>query len=229
MSQYVGFFCILWFTWYQVSLYDVRFSTDSVFERIAKLLQFGVMIGMAIVGPNFDVTSKEKFEEEDEGSGINAFKSLSLILMASRLVLVGQYLQSLWFTRGYKAVRLPMLTIAATEFVAALIYFGLFFSFGKGHVEAYIVWYIVAGVETMICTAISSYYRVVSFKGTHLVQRMSLLTLIILGEGVMMLAEKATTIVQGQIYSFAASTIGNIVCCVCILVGHLLDHAVLRN
>ena len=25
LAQYIGFFCILWFTWYQVGLYDVRF------------------------------------------------------------------------------------------------------------------------------------------------------------------------------------------------------------
>jgi len=47
LAQYVGFFCVLWFTWYQVGLYDVRFSMDSLFERIAKALQFGVMIGFA--------------------------------------------------------------------------------------------------------------------------------------------------------------------------------------
>lgn len=47
LSQYVGFFALLWFTWYQVSLYDVRFSMDSMAERVCKALQFGVMIGFA--------------------------------------------------------------------------------------------------------------------------------------------------------------------------------------
>lgn len=45
LKQYIGFFCVLWFTWYQVGLYDVRFSMDSVVERIAKAIQFLVMIG----------------------------------------------------------------------------------------------------------------------------------------------------------------------------------------
>lgn len=40
LKQYVGFFCIIWFTWYQVSLYDVRFFMDSVFERVCMAVQF---------------------------------------------------------------------------------------------------------------------------------------------------------------------------------------------
>ena len=44
LTAYVGFFALLWLTWYQVSLYDVRFSADSVFERVAKGIHFGVMV-----------------------------------------------------------------------------------------------------------------------------------------------------------------------------------------
>lgn len=44
LTAYIGFFSLLWLTWYQVSLYDVRFSADSVFERVAKAIHFGVMV-----------------------------------------------------------------------------------------------------------------------------------------------------------------------------------------
>lgn len=44
LTAYIGFFALLWLTWYQVSLYDVRFSADSVFERVAKGIHFGVMV-----------------------------------------------------------------------------------------------------------------------------------------------------------------------------------------
>ena len=44
LASYIGFFCILWFTWCQVTLYDVRFATDSVIERISHLCHFGVMV-----------------------------------------------------------------------------------------------------------------------------------------------------------------------------------------
>lgn len=137
--------------------------------------------------------------------------------MVSRLVLVFQYLQSLWFTRHYISTRVPMACIAATEFVAAFIYLGLAFTFHPGSTNSYIAWYIVAIVETLICTTISSVWRIISFKGTHLVQRMSLLTLIILGEGVMGLAETCQMIVNAQLFGFTPSTIGDIICSVLIL------------
>lgn len=47
------------------------------------------------------------------------------------------------------------------------------------HSHNYIAWYVVAVVETAFIIAVSSRWKVVSFKGTHLIQRMSLLTLII--------------------------------------------------
>ena len=64
-----------------VSLFDVRFVTDSILERIGKACQFGVMIGLAIVGPDFN--------SSDQKPG--AFRSLAIILMFSRLVLSFQY------------------------------------------------------------------------------------------------------------------------------------------
>lgn len=60
LRQYVAFFCILWFTWYQVSLYEVRFGMDSVFERIGKAVQFLVMMVFAICGPRFDVAGSNE-------------------------------------------------------------------------------------------------------------------------------------------------------------------------
>jgi len=53
LTSYIGFFCVLWFTWCQVSLFDVRFVADSVLERTAKAVHLGVMVGMAIVAPNY--------------------------------------------------------------------------------------------------------------------------------------------------------------------------------
>lgn len=81
LKSYAGFFCILWFLWLQVSLFDVRFVTDSVLERIAKAFQFGVMIGLAIIGPDFNSSNQKP----------GAFRSVAIILMASRLVLSLQY------------------------------------------------------------------------------------------------------------------------------------------
>lgn len=65
--------------------------------------------------------------------------------------------------------------IAATYFVASMIYLGLYWTFkldAKGENHTYLTWYVVAVVETIIATTISCVWRNVSFKGTHLVQRM---------------------------------------------------------
>ena len=42
LAQYILFFCIIWCTWFQVALYDVRFSVvDCAVGRIWKAFQFG--------------------------------------------------------------------------------------------------------------------------------------------------------------------------------------------
>jgi low temperature requirement protein LtrA len=47
-----------------------------------------------------------------------------------------------------------------------------------------IVWWIVLPIEAIIVVTISSVWRMLSFKETHLNERLSLLTLIIIGEGI---------------------------------------------
>jgi low temperature requirement protein LtrA len=57
-------------------------------------------------------------------------------------------------------------------------------SYGKTHAHTYRAFYVIAAAEMVLNIGISSKWKVVSFKHTHLVERMSLLTLYILGEGV---------------------------------------------
>jgi low temperature requirement protein LtrA len=47
-----------------------------------------------------------------------------------------------------------------------------------------IVWWITLPLEAIFVVTISSIWRILSFKETHLNERLSLLTLIIIGEGV---------------------------------------------
>lgn len=108
LTQYIGFFCILWFTWYQVSLYDVRFSKDSMFDRMAKLVQFGVMIGFAACGPTFNagVNTGKQLEQFEVfftafyDPSYRTFRALTLIMMVSRFVLVLQYIQAMLIFRS---------------------------------------------------------------------------------------------------------------------------------
>jgi low temperature requirement protein LtrA len=53
----------------------------------------------------------------------------------------------------------------------------------KDHRLVYLVWYVVATVEAISVLTISCFWRMLSFKKTHLMERMSLLTIIVIGEG----------------------------------------------
>jgi hypothetical protein len=77
LTSYIGFFCVLWFTWCQVSMFDVRFVADSVLERAAKGVHLGVMVGLAIVAPNFqpDDQQKQVFQTMCKLSLINMLRS----------------------------------------------------------------------------------------------------------------------------------------------------------
>lgn len=209
LTSYIGFFCILWFTWCQVSLFDVRFVADSVLERMAKAVHLGVMTGFAVVGPNFVPT--------DTGEEANVFRTMSLILMISRFVLALQYLLVMWHVRKYRNTKLPFILIAGINFIAACIYLGVTFAFKDAKRSyAYRSFYVVAVVEIAGNIAVSSLWKVVTFKGTHLVQRMSLLTLIILGEGVMVVSKNIAKIVQNN-NAWDVSTIGTVIAAITII------------
>lgn len=148
-------------------MYDVRFSTDSIFERLAHACHFGVMVGLAVVGPQFD-------DPDTISSG--TLRRLSLILMLSRVVLFFQYSSTLYFSWRYRITHRPLIGTLISLGVAAALYLGLSFATAK---HAYIAWYVVAVFEVGCNIAIAGKWHVVSFKGTHLTERMTCLTLII--------------------------------------------------
>ena len=116
LKAYAGFFCILWFLWLQVSLFDVRFVQDSILERIGKVCQFGVMVGLAIVGPAFNPEAQVQ----------SVFQSLAIILMISRIVLALQYSVVLYEVWYYQDTRTPLGLIVAANVIAGLVYISTF-------------------------------------------------------------------------------------------------------
>jgi low temperature requirement protein LtrA len=64
--------------------------------------------------------------------------------------------------------------------------------------------------EALAMIAISCVWRVVSFRQTHLVERIGLLTLIIMGEGIIGLATSVSTILQNSVY-VSKQAIGTII------------------
>lgn len=73
--------------------------------------------------------------------------------------------------------------------------------------------YVCAIAETAIVTAVSSIWRQIAFKGTPLVERMSLLTLIILGEGAIATARACQNVAFSDgAFEFTITTIAQIIC-----------------
>ena len=209
ISSYIGFFAILWFTWLQVVLYDVRFGVDSLFERICKLLHFGVMVSYAVVGTNFDPSNIAEHYV--------TFRQLSLILVISRIVLIIQYGSVLFWIKGHKKVITPILIQMATFAIGAIISLGLLFTFkSKTFGRPYIGWYAIAALEAIVVFLSSSQWRVVSFKRTNLNERCGLLTLIILGEGIIVLTKAMNSVVKGE--NFSSAIIAQIISAVLIIV-----------
>lgn len=175
----------MWFTWALIGLFDVRFVADGFFSRITRAGHLAVMIGFAVVAGNFHP------EKQDQ----QTFQTMSLCLMGSRLVLAIQYSSVLWEVRGYQRTKRPLAAMAAINFACAMIYLGLSFCFRGHNTHVYITWFVLAGVETFLTVALSLASDVLSFKGTHLINRMTLLTLIIIGEGVVVICHAVTVIV----------------------------------
>jgi hypothetical protein len=162
----------LTFTLGQVTLYDVRFSTDSVFERVSHACHFGVMIGLAVVGPQFN--------DPKDTTPWPTLQQLSLILMANRIVLFFQYGSTMYFSWRYRTTRLPLALVLGSLAAAVILYLGLSFAFVlESSANTYLAWYAVSVFEVGANIAIAGKWHVVSFKGTHLVERMTCLTLII--------------------------------------------------
>ncbi|KAH7336705.1 bacterial low temperature requirement A protein-domain-containing protein [Rhexocercosporidium sp. MPI-PUGE-AT-0058] len=188
LTQYIGWFSIIWATWFQVSMFDVRFGSDSLIYRLFKVIQFCVMIALAAESSNF---APERFNLGDSKT-IDSFRIIDCILLISRAALICEYLIPLLYMlkkrqRRVTKLFLPLLLCCLTFFISALIYASILPTFsesGYGQ-HAYRAWYIILGFEVISILAISSIWRVVSFKHTHVVKRMGLLTIIILGEGVL--------------------------------------------
>jgi low temperature requirement protein LtrA len=213
LTAYIGFFSLLWLTWYQVSLYDVRFSVDSIFERIAKAIHFGVMVGFAVMGP--------QWKPGQEVDDYTVYKIFGLMLMVSRFTLFCQYGVTLFYTKKYKSTVRPLVLVMAWTLLAAVLYGALTPAFPLITHDAngadlprssrvYVAWYVIAISETVFTVTVSCYWRIISFKGTHMTQRMNLLTLIILGEGIIVVCKSISKLVKNK-YLWSVSVVGQII------------------
>ncbi|KAG6087113.1 hypothetical protein E4U15_008319 [Claviceps sp. LM218 group G6] len=186
-KAYIGYFCLLWITWFLTASYDVRFVTDSIFERTARAVSLGVLVGFAIVAPNFDPGKQEA----------KVMRTMSLILMFSRAILVVEYATTLWHVRRYEKSRIPLYVSIAVNAISMFIYLGVTFCFQQDkNSRVYITWYCISGAEGIATLVISYVWPVMDFSGTHFIKRLTLLTVMMLGDGLINIAKEVVTIVQ---------------------------------
>ncbi len=111
------------------------------------------------------------------------------VLVLSRGLLTIQYMVVLFYTwkARYTKLFLPLGLMAGIYALATAAFAGMTPSFTDNapanHRLVYLVWYAVMVLEAIIVITISSVWRMLSFKKTHLMERMSLLTIIVIGEG----------------------------------------------
>ncbi|KAI5304289.1 hypothetical protein KEM56_006660 [Ascosphaera pollenicola] len=191
LFSYIGFFSIIWFTWLQITLHDARFARDSILERTFKALQLATMVGFASTGPSF--SSNIRFENRW------AFKSLTVILASSRMLLSIQHaIASSFMMTVMKSAYRKTLIIGAVYFCMAIVHIVIYVGFRKETSQGYYVWIAWTGmfaIETFLIFWISLRSPVLNLEDTHLNTRMSLLTLIIIGEGVISITKLVNRIV----------------------------------
>ena len=120
----MGFFAIIWTTWLQVTLFDVRFAVDSVYERACKVVQLVTMIGYASVGPGFDPNVTKDFK---------VFKELTVLLLVSRGLLAIQYaVVTAYVAKKRKETTKPLLFIVLIFTITSLVFLGVSRSIYRG-------------------------------------------------------------------------------------------------
>lgn len=150
------------------------------------------MVGMAVVVPNFTLLDQhsQTFRTMCKGTTsrliLNAESNhgAAIILMVSRLTMTAQYVTIMWNKRRYKTARIPIALAAGVHFAAAIVYLGSAFGFQGGGSALWVIWIVITVVEAVLQAAFSLKWTALSFRGTHLCQRISLLSFILMGEDI---------------------------------------------
>ncbi|EGD85235.2 hypothetical protein H112_08966 [Trichophyton rubrum D6] len=209
VKSYIAFITILWFCWLQAALFDIRFYTDSIISRIFKALHLGIMTGLAVLSVNFSVTNILEHR--------GRFASMCYLLMVSRFILVAQYTTVAWYLRGHKQTFTAKVLVIATLFVSATVFLALGVSAHSiQSPRVHIAWYVVIACEAVFMIAISSFWKVLSFKGTPIVERFGCLTLIVLGEGIVGMTKAIKSIALGT-STISGTSVSLVICHVLII------------
>lgn len=177
-------------------MYDVRFYVDSVFTRITKFITFGIMVSLVGLGSLYDSILT--------GALTRSFHGIALLMFGCRILWIVQYSIVLYFVRAFDKTLVPMLLTMFVYVGAAAGFLATYLTIrtqttitGPEGVKYARIWYIIICIEAVAVIVISMIWRILSFKHTHLVERVGLLSLIIMGEGIIGLVKSTSYAIQG--------------------------------
>ncbi|KAG9195320.1 hypothetical protein G6011_00441 [Alternaria panax] len=202
LINYLKLFTLTWFTWLSVTLFDVRFSIDSI--------QFGIFTGFVYAGPVFDKYSTSGVEK--------SYCNFAVVLVIGRIAIAIKYAVVVWQGRMFRQTLVPLGLTAGVHTVAAIGYAITMIVFPRGRVslEEQLAWVIISIVEGLLVFLVAMIWRIISFKYTHLAERLQMLTLIIIGEGIIGMVKNVACVMKRQT-SNNTSEIGTVIAAVLLL------------
>jgi hypothetical protein len=122
---------------------------------------------------------------------LSSLESLNVLMIISRALFAIQYFVVIFLVaKKYKPARQPLLIMSGMYAAASFIY-GILFKFvlvDSGKTQSFYGYYAIIAFELATLSYVAYKYECVSFKDTHLHKRLMVLTLMILGEGIIVCA-----------------------------------------
>lgn len=190
LATYLGFFTLMWFTWFGTILFDVRFAFDSWFIRLSKACSLAIMALFAMTLVPFHL-GEHTFGHD--------LQKLGTVLMVSRLCLDVQYavvMIAVQVRHPEKRLIWPFIATIATTFIAAVIFGGTYREDTTHPTVSLVIWLTTSAVEAAVLLFLSCQWKAMSFGRTNLVERMGALTLIVMGEGILGMTESISAILK---------------------------------
>jgi len=189
LEQYTTFILVMipiWWAWTGHTLFATRFDTEDTGQRVLTLLQMLVVVfWTSFINADFDPN----------------YRGYLLFYVLTRILLIMMY----WRATKSNPVSIPIAKRLSTGFSIGIIIAlsSLFFESPM----RYFVLYAGIGVEILTPLLSRKILKTVSVKSHHLPERFGLLTIILLGESVIILATKLNEI-QWSVYTIGAAISG---------------------
>ncbi|KAK5058878.1 hypothetical protein LTR84_011142 [Exophiala bonariae] len=164
LNAYICFFTLLWFTWLQSVVFDIRFSTETMLHFAHKAVSCAMMAMFVVYAVTYDMISVK--------STADGPRALSLVLMVSRATLALQYSVAHWRASERNENRFPSLFTIVGLTVSTLAYLQVSLGMHSDY-ERFSIWYI---------------WELDNLKTKRLFDRLGMLTIIILAKGVLALS-----------------------------------------